>query len=247
MELVPVLLLALVCVLPATVLGEPRMYGGEVATRKDYPYMAIVAHARDVVGNGVIISFKWVLTTSTVLNQYQPTEFCAVIGGDTLSSSSWYDVKRIWKHPEWIGDFYNIGLLQLLRAIKYTPTVQPISIATDSPPSLEGTMISFGENESGSTRMQQAPVTLYSDDTCLNSLRSELNRMIVRKGHAYCIAARNGKELRFESDDNGGAIVANNLLYSLFDIDNDREMVPSRVTDPEMRNWVHGMIDKLGA
>ncbi|XP_058122986.1 serine protease ami-like [Anopheles ziemanni] len=209
----------------------------------DFPFMAIVTHSRYVVGNGVIVSFKWVLTTSNVLYQFPESTFCAVIGGDTLSSSSWYDTERVWKHPEWVGWTYNIGLMQLSRTIKYTAAVQPISIATVNPQGLVGTMISFGENNSGSTRMQKAQVVLSSDDACVNILSTYFSKDMIRTGHGYCLAALNGKEYRFESDDNGGAIVVDNLLYGLFDITLEKDLMATRVSDPEIRNWVHSMMN----
>ncbi|XP_058122987.1 serine protease ami-like [Anopheles ziemanni] len=241
MELVPVLLLALACVQPATVLGQLRIYEAEDASRMDFPFMAIVTHSRDVVGNGVIVATKWVLTTSNVLYQFPESTFCAVIGGDTLSSSSWYDTVRVWKHPEWDGSTYNIGLMQLSRTIKYTAVVQPIGIASVNPQGLAGTMISFGENNSGSTRMKKAQVVLSSDDACANIISTYVNQNIIRSGHGYCLAVPNGKEYRFESDDNGGAIVVDNLLYALFDITNEKDLMATRVTEPEMRSWVDQM------
>uniref|UniRef100_A0A182JD46 Uncharacterized protein n=1 Tax=Anopheles atroparvus TaxID=41427 RepID=A0A182JD46_ANOAO len=205
-----VLALAVACVLPSTVHGELRMYEANEASITQYPFMAIVAHSRQLVGNGVIIAPQWVLTSSSALLHPYESEYCAVIGGNTLSTGKWYDLKRVYKHPEWIGYEYNVALLHLRKKIQYGANAQPIPVAYSNPPRIDVKVLSFGRNEQGATRLQESDYILASDQSCVNSLVERFSKVTVVNGHGYCIWSPPGTNKLFWENDVGAPAIANN-------------------------------------
>ncbi|KFB48298.1 AGAP005791-PA-like protein [Anopheles sinensis] len=249
MALVQVLLLTIVCVFPAVVLSQLRILGGYDASRSRYPFVAIIAHSRTVVGNGAILAPKWVVTSGSALYMPSETEYCAVIGGDSLSTSNnWHEAERVWKHPDWIGWHNNVGLLQLKKPIVYGPTVKPIKLASTNPDRLLAEVVSYGQNDRGTSQLQMGLFLLSSDSECINSLKEYLSRDIIRIGHGYCVSPTNDRKYVLWWNDAGAPAIADDLLYGVFAIgdyydDAPTDYVATRLGSQDLRDWIYSKVN----
>uniref|UniRef100_A0A182ME38 Peptidase S1 domain-containing protein n=1 Tax=Anopheles culicifacies TaxID=139723 RepID=A0A182ME38_9DIPT len=200
-----------------SVQAQERQIGGKDASTLSYPFMVAIAAARKLVGNGAIIESRWVLTTASALQFTQDALYDVQVGADTFNGAGyWYEILRIYRHPEYIGWDHNIALIKLKGHIKYTDTVQPIDLAVEDKDSLEAIMVSYGFNEDGTSHLREATYTLTADDDCVNFLREDVAKQMIIDQQGYCVFPLPGNTQGQWYNDAGAPLVANEQLHGLF-------------------------------
>ncbi|XP_050075417.1 trypsin-4-like [Anopheles maculipalpis] len=214
-------LFALICIC-SSVSAQVRQLGGADASVRQYPFMAGVAFARKLVGNGAIIAPRWVLTSASAVYAPQDILFDVQVGADSfLGTGSWYEVLQIYRHPEFVGWDYNIALIHLKGPITYTDTVQPIALATTDRDYLEVIMVSYGTNEEDTQHLREAAYTISADDECVAFLTDGLAKEMVIQHRGYCLLPYRGAQQGQWFNDAGAPVVANNQLYGVFAFSED--------------------------
>ncbi|XP_035917172.1 chymotrypsin-1-like [Anopheles stephensi] len=209
-------LFSLTCI-ACTVLAQRRQIGGRDTSIRQYPFMAAVAFARQLVGNGAIIAPRWILTSASAVYAPQDALFDVQVGADSfMGSGSWYEVLQIYRHPEFVGWDYNIALIHLKGPIKYSDTVQPIGLATTDTDYIDATMLSYGINEQETQHLREAAYTLSADDECVAFLTDWLAKEMITQHRGYCVRPFRGAQQGQWFNDAGAPVVANNLLYGVF-------------------------------
>uniref|UniRef100_A0A182S7I9 Peptidase S1 domain-containing protein n=1 Tax=Anopheles maculatus TaxID=74869 RepID=A0A182S7I9_9DIPT len=209
-------LFSLICLF-CSVTAQNRQIGGTDVSIGQYPFMAAIAFARKLVGNGAIIMQRWILTSASAVYAPQDALFDVQVGADTfMGSGSWYEVLSIYRHPEFVGWDYNIALIHLKGPITYSDTVQPIALTTTDTDYIDVTMISYGINEQDTQHLRKAEYTLSADDECVAFLTDSLAKEMVTQHRGYCVRSFRGLQQGQWFNDAGAPLVANSLLYGLF-------------------------------
>uniref|UniRef100_A0A182SWM1 Peptidase S1 domain-containing protein n=1 Tax=Anopheles maculatus TaxID=74869 RepID=A0A182SWM1_9DIPT len=153
--------------------AQTRQVGGKDVSARQYPFVAVIAFTRQLVGNGAIITPKWILTSASAVYHSPDSEYNIGLGTDDFhSKADWHEVLKVLRYPEFVGWDNNIAMVQLRGTIKYSDTVQPINIATTFPETVEVTMLSYGKNEHDTTHLRAATYTLISDNVdCVGLLK----------------------------------------------------------------------------
>ncbi|XP_058122988.1 uncharacterized protein LOC131293982 [Anopheles ziemanni] len=180
------LIVAISCGLSVTVDSAP-ISGAKDSPIEGYAFMAIVALYSQIAGNGVIVSTRWVLTAASTFHEGPDTEYCAVIGGSTLRTGTYYRTLRIYRHPEFDGSLYNVGLLHLAKELVLGPTINIVHTPRSSPPDMRPVILSFGKNSEGTTHLQSFKFKLTSDSRCVERLSDVHDKQVILSGQGYCI------------------------------------------------------------
>uniref|UniRef100_A0A182K3Q5 Peptidase S1 domain-containing protein n=1 Tax=Anopheles christyi TaxID=43041 RepID=A0A182K3Q5_9DIPT len=243
MKLTLVLLFVIAIQHSGPVQAQTRQIGGKDASIQQYPFMAAIAFARRLVGNGAIIAPRWILTSASAVYAPQDALFDVQVGADTfMGTGDWYEVLAIHKHPEFIGWDYNIALIHLKGPIQYSDTVKPIDLADTVVDQLEVTMLSYGNNEDSTQHLREATYTLSTNDECVSFLTDGLAQSMVIEQRGFCVRPVPGTEQGQWFNDAGAPIVASGKLYGLFAFSEDEGgvnegSVGTRVTS--FLDWIH--------
>uniref|UniRef100_A0A182PPE5 Peptidase S1 domain-containing protein n=1 Tax=Anopheles epiroticus TaxID=199890 RepID=A0A182PPE5_9DIPT len=197
--------------------GQLRQIGGRDVPILEYPFMAAIAFQKQLAGNGAIIGPRWVITSASAV--FAPTDslFDVQVGADSFSGpGSWYEVRAIFKHPEFIGWDHNIALIHLKGPIKYSDTVQPIELADVFIEQFQVTMLSYGINENDSRHLREALYDASSNNECVQFLTDGLAKQMVMDQRGFCVRALPGTQQGQWYNDAGAPIVAYGKLHGVF-------------------------------
>ncbi|XP_058065894.1 trypsin-1-like [Anopheles bellator] len=197
--------------------AQDRMVGASDTTVEEYPFMAAITFHRELVGNGAIINMKWILTAAITIIGTPVSAFDVRVGSsDYKNNPKVYQVKRNYPHPEWVGYDYNIGLVLLAKELDCSPTVQPIRLTTEDPESIQLTMVSYGQNEAGTSHLQKANFDMTRSASCYNKLEDFLSKEVVETGTGYCMSSPDITKKGHYYTDLGAPAITKNKLYALF-------------------------------
>ncbi|XP_035917487.1 chymotrypsin-1-like [Anopheles stephensi] len=198
--------------------AQLRQVGGKDVSVRQYPFVAAIAYTRQLVGNGAIITPNWILTSASAVYHYPDSEYSIAVGTDDFHSpANWHEVSKIIRHPEFVGWDNNIAMVLVRDTVKYGDTVKPINIATNSPDTVEVTMLSYGKNEHSTTHLRAATYTLISDNVdCVGLLKESAAKEIIWRQHGFCLIPPPGTEQGQWYNDAGAPLVAHGELYAVF-------------------------------
>ncbi|XP_052859674.1 trypsin-2-like [Anopheles cruzii] len=217
MKPIVVFVLAVTCAIVGEVHAQPRMIGGMDTNIKDYPFMVHFTYFGDPVGNGVVLSDKWILSGAIVVLGTPASAYLVLLGSsDYRNGPQKFQVERNFPHPEYVGYDNNIGLSKLARPIKFSNVVRPIQIATDSPDYIRLTMVSFGRNDRGTTHLQKAEFDMSVDPVCIGKLKEYEAKQVVEVGHGYCVTSPGGRGGHYFTDIGAPVVSGSSKLYALF-------------------------------
>ncbi|KRT82471.1 Trypsin [Oryctes borbonicus] len=127
--------------------SETAIINGERASILDYPFYASLRYKvqKAVLCGGSIIQPDVVLTAAHCIGR----EFQVYVGisdDNDIKEAEAYDVKKIVKHPFYLGlAFFDIALVKLNRSIILSEKVEIAELATENPPEDEEVaIIGFG-------------------------------------------------------------------------------------------------------
>ncbi|XP_053664030.1 collagenase-like [Anopheles marshallii] len=213
------LLLTVIAVCCVTIVQPlTRQVGGKDVSVRQYPFMAAIAYARQLIGNGAIITPKWILTSASAVYLSPPSEYNIVLGAtDFYGHAKWFEVWNIFKHPEFVGWDNNIAMVLIRGHVQYSDTIQPIDIGMLWPETIEVTMLSYGRNEDDTTHLRGATYTLISDNIeCVSLLKEYMAKEIIWQQHGFCLIPPPGTQQGQWFNDAGAPIVAHGKLYAVF-------------------------------
>ncbi|XP_050072795.1 trypsin-like [Anopheles maculipalpis] len=198
--------------------AQIRHVGGKDVSARQYPFVAAIAYMRQLVGNGAIITPKWILTAASAVYHYPDSEHNSGLGADDFHGrADWHEVGKIVRHPEFIGWDNNIAMVQVRGTIQYSDTIQPINIATKLPETVEVVMVSYGKNEHDTTHLRAAAYSLISDNVdCISLLKEYSAKEVIWQQHGFCLLPPPGTEQSQWYNDAGASMVANGELYAVF-------------------------------
>uniref|UniRef100_A0A182PPE6 Peptidase S1 domain-containing protein n=1 Tax=Anopheles epiroticus TaxID=199890 RepID=A0A182PPE6_9DIPT len=188
------------------------------ANIQEYPFVAAIAYAKQLKGNGAILSRDWILTSGGAVALLPDGEYDVLAGSNDFNKpAQWIRVWRILRHPEYVGWDYDIALVQAHGGIEFSQTVQPININPTFPETVDVTMLSYGANEHGTATLRKAPYTLISDNIdCIRLLREYKSKQIIWQRHGFCLIPPPGTERAQWSNDTGAPLVVGDQLFALF-------------------------------
>ncbi|XP_058065895.1 trypsin-7-like [Anopheles bellator] len=217
MKSIVVFVLAVTCAIVGEVHAQQRMIGGKDTNIKDYPFMAHFTYFGDPVGNGAVLSDTWVLSAAIVVLGTPTSAYLVLLGSsDYRNGPQKFQVERKFLHPEYVGYDYNLGLAKLARRIKFSNVVRPIQIATDSPDYIRLTMLSFGQNDLGTSHLQKAEFDMSVDPNCISKLKEYEAKLVVQVGHGYCVTSPGGRGGHYFTDIGAPVVSSSNKLYAMF-------------------------------
>uniref|UniRef100_A0A182QD79 Peptidase S1 domain-containing protein n=1 Tax=Anopheles farauti TaxID=69004 RepID=A0A182QD79_9DIPT len=196
-----------------------RQVGATDVSVRQYPFMAALTYIRQLVGNGAIIAPRWILTSASAVYATPDSEYDVAVGVDDLDDRNgrWYQVQRIFRHPEFVGWDDNIALVLVRANIESTDTIQPITLGPAVPDTIEVKMLSYGKNNQDTTHLQEATYTLISDNVdCLRLLDESAAKDVILQKHGFCLIPPPGTEQGQWYNDAGAPMVADGMLYALF-------------------------------
>ncbi|EDO63736.1 AGAP005790-PA [Anopheles gambiae str. PEST] len=210
----------LVVLLIAFLLGLGQAQNG-VAEASIYQYQFVVAvtYGRQLHGNGVILSKRWILSSASTFYTYPFTEYTVAVGAeDYQDQATWYEVEHGYKHPKYIGSDYNIAVVLIRGSIEYTSRVQPIHLPTSNPDGVEAaTMLSFGRgSEEHQSHLREAKLVLTTDQSCIDQQADFQAKQYIWDGVGYCAQPEPGTTNDLWHIATGAPIVADRVLYAVF-------------------------------
>uniref|UniRef100_A0A182M0K1 Peptidase S1 domain-containing protein n=1 Tax=Anopheles culicifacies TaxID=139723 RepID=A0A182M0K1_9DIPT len=198
--------------------AQIRQVGAKDVSVQQYPFIAVISYARQLIGNGALIAPKWILTSASAVYSYPDSEYNVALGAsDFYGSGKWYKVGQIFRHPEFVGWDYNIAMVLIRGKVQYTDTIQPIAIGTSFPETIEVTMLSYGQNEHNTTHLRGATYTLISDNTdCIRLLDEYMAKEMIWNRNGFCMIPPPGTIQGQWFNDAGAPMVAQGQLYAVF-------------------------------
>lgn len=153
-----------------------RIIGGEEAIPNEYPWMVGLYRGGRLYCGGALITARHVLTAAHCVHYFQKRDIKVYLGGHNISTD-FVDVRRIstiFKHEDFNTSSFDsdIAILQMERAVKFGPKVQPVCL-----PSLDsadysgkiGLIAGWGrlkENDETSQSLRQTAVPIWSKAEC---------------------------------------------------------------------------------
>nr|XP_032633598.1 transmembrane protease serine 9 [Chelonoidis abingdonii] len=155
-----------------------KIVGGSGAARGEWPWqVSLWLRRKEHKCGAVLIADKWLLSAAHCFDIYSdPKMWVAVLGTPFLSGTDGRVEKifRIYKHP-----FYNVytldydvALLELATAVRFTSTIKPICLPDNSHVFREGArcfITGWGATKEGglmSKHLQKAAVNVIGDQAC---------------------------------------------------------------------------------
>uniref|UniRef100_A0A182SBP1 Peptidase S1 domain-containing protein n=1 Tax=Anopheles maculatus TaxID=74869 RepID=A0A182SBP1_9DIPT len=159
----------------------------DTALIEKYPFIVAITYNGNFVGNGVLVSGMWILSTATVLANPTPANTYRTYAGSAnyKSGSRENVVQLIIQHPEYTSSSpaNNIAMALMAKLYEETTHLQSVNLGINDVPSSSGTMATFGSGD----KMQEVPSSLQSDETCISKLTDEANKKLVGDGLGYCV------------------------------------------------------------
>ncbi|XP_035917486.1 serine protease 56-like [Anopheles stephensi] len=187
---------------------------GATGLIEKYPFIVAITYNGNFVGNGVIVSGWWILSTATAFANPTPADAYRVYAGsaDYMSGSSENVIQLIIKHPQYIAPSpgNNIAMARVATIFEESKLLQSVNLGVNDVPSAATTMATFG----GRQNMLEVPNRLASDEACIGTLTDEANKQIVRDGLAYCVTIESAYAVG--PGDVGAPIMSMNFLYGLY-------------------------------
>ncbi|XP_041769694.1 trypsin-7-like [Anopheles merus] len=216
----PITVLLGVHLLSTFLLGLVQAQSG-VAEASIYQYQFVVAitYARQLHGNGVILSKRWILSSASTFYRYSFTEYTVAVGAeDYQNEATWYEVEHGYKHPKYIGSDYNIAVVLIRGSIEYSSRVQPIHLPASNPDGVAAaTMLSFGGSDERQAHLRQVKLVLTTDQSCIDQQADFRAKQYIWDGVGYCALPepdRTTNDLWHTAT--GAPIVADRVLYAVF-------------------------------
>ncbi|XP_026515487.1 transmembrane protease serine 9 [Terrapene carolina triunguis] len=171
-----------------------KIVGGSGAARGEWPWqVSLWLRRKEHKCGAVLIADKWLLSAAHCFDVYSdPKMWVAVLGTPFLSGTDGRVEKifRIYKHP-----FYNVytldydvALLELATAVRFTSTIKPICLPDNSHVFREGArcfITGWGATKEGglmSKHLQKAAVNIIGDQACKKFYPIQISSRMVCAG-----------------------------------------------------------------
>lgn len=169
---------------------KTRIVGGETATAGAWPWQVSLQRNGGHFCGGSLVGDNWVVTAAHCFQGQTTSGIQAVLGEDSLSTSSPNQVSRslaqIIIHPDYNPSTFDndICLLRLSSSVSFTNYIQPVCVtATNTDPS-DGSGVwvtGWGTLSSGGSspdQLQEVNVPIVPQATCRNSYSTLTDNMI---------------------------------------------------------------------
>uniref|UniRef100_A0A182SKQ1 Peptidase S1 domain-containing protein n=1 Tax=Anopheles maculatus TaxID=74869 RepID=A0A182SKQ1_9DIPT len=227
--------------------SQAEVVAGTDVDIKQHQYVVAIVFFCELVGNGVILAERWILSTASMFYHIPHTKYSVATGTDHYpDQATWYEVDCVYKHPFYNGLDDNIALVSIEGAIEYTERVKPIALTyiSDHTDTLAAEMLWYGTSVNKTIQLRKVTFILTSDQSCVDQLSDQVAKHIITDRAGYCMMPEQGTYRAQWYNASGAPIVVNNELHAIFSFnENDGGAVATRLW--HYRPWMMSVSNTL--